>query len=153
MSHRCASFAVLLALVVPAAAADPIRLDLTDFKLMSAFKGGEDLVKYEDNALQFYSNGTATGKLTVPADGDYSIVLDASCTEALKQNAKVTILVGDKPIKRDFELTATEQKEYKFDAKLTKGETTLSIAFTNDIYKENEYDRNLVVYGVRVEKK
>jgi Ca-dependent carbohydrate-binding module xylan-binding len=136
-----------------ASAAEPIKLDLGDFKLMSAVKGGEDLVKYEDDKIQFYTNGTATAKLTVPADGDYVIVLDAGCTEALKEKAKVTIKVGDKAVKESFELSTEDQKEYKFDAKLTKGETTVSIAFTNDAYKEGEYDRNLTVYGVRVEKK
>jgi hypothetical protein len=136
-----------------ATAAEPIKLELANFKLEPAFKGGEDLVKYDDTALQFYTNGTATTKLTVPADGDYVIVLDAGCTEALKEYAKVTLKVGDKAVKENFELTTMDQKEYKFDAKLTKGETTLSVAFTNDAYKENEYDRNLTVYAVRVEKK
>ena len=145
--------AAVLCLAVVTVAAEPIRLDLGDFKLVSAVKGGDDLVKYEDNALQFYTNGTATAKLTVPADGDYAIVLDAGCTEALKEYAKVTLKVGDKAVKENFQLTTMDQKVYTFDVKLTKGETTLSIAFTNDAYKENEYDRNLTVYGVRLEKK
>jgi hypothetical protein len=37
--------------------------------------------------------------------------------------------------------------------KLKKGESNLSIKFTNDVYKENEYDRNLFVHGVKIEKK
>ena len=152
MTRTWASVAVLV-VVVAAGAADPIRIELGDFKLAPAFKGGEDLVKYDDNALQFYANGTATAKLTVPADGDYAIVLDAGCTEALKEYAKVTLKVGDKTVKENFQLTTMDQKVYTFDVKLTKGETTLSIAFTNDAYKENEYDRNLTVYGVRLEKK
>jgi hypothetical protein len=153
MTHRWPSVAVLLALVAPAAAAEPIKLDLADFKLASAAKGGDELVKYENDKISFYSNGTATAKLTVPADGDYVIVVDASCDAALKENAKLTLKVGDKAVKENFALTAEDQKEYKFDAKLTKGETTLSIAFTNDVYKEGEYDRNLHVHGVRVERK
>ena len=135
------------------ARAEPIKLDLSDFKLTPAFKGGDDLIKYDDNKINFYSNGTATVKLTVPADGDYTIVVDASCSEALKEKAKLTLKIGDTPIKENFELTTEDQKEYKFEAKLKKGETTLSIAFTNDAYKENEYDRNLFLHGVTVEKK
>jgi Ca-dependent carbohydrate-binding module xylan-binding len=153
MTRRSLPVALVLALVATAAAAEPIKLDLADFKLASAFKGGEDLVKYENDTISFFTNGTATAKLTVPADGDYVIVIDASCNEALKEKAKVTLKVGDKPVKENFELTSEDQKEYKFDAKLAKGETTLSIAFTNDAYKENEYDRNLMVHGVRLEKK
>jgi len=153
MLRRCTSIAVLCLLPAILLAAEPIKLDLSDFKLEPAFKGGEDLVKYDDNKINFYTNGTATVKLKVPDDGDYVIVVDASCTEALKEMAKLTLKVGDTAIKENFALTTEDQKEYKFDAKLKKGETTLSIAFTNDAYKENEYDRNLYVHGVTVEKK
>lgn len=153
MTRRSLLVAVAALLVATAAAAEPIKLDLADFKLTPAFKGTDDLLKYENDKISFYSNGTATAKLTVPADGDYVIVIDASCDAALKENAKLTLKVGDKAVKENFELTAEDQKEYKFDAKLTKGETTLSVAFTNDVYKEGEYDRNLHVHGVRVEKK
>src|SRR5262245_6855425 len=142
----------LLLTVGIVAAAEPIKLDLSDFKLASAVKGNDELVKFEDDKINFYSNGSATAKLTVPADGDYTIVIDASCNEALKEKAKLTLKVGDKAVKENFELTSEDQKEYKFEAKLTKGETTLSIAFTNDVYKEGEYDRNLYVHAVRVEK-
>jgi hypothetical protein len=145
---------LVLALGVAAVrAAEPIALDLGLFKLAPAAKVADDLVKYDNDAINFYGNGTATGKLTVPADGDYVIVVEASCTAALKENAKFTLKVGDKAVKESFELTTEDKKEYEFDAKLTKGETTLSIAFTNDVYKENEYDRNLFVHAVRVKKK
>ena len=152
MPRLLTSFAAIL-LLAGAATAEPIKLDLGDFKLTSAAKGGEDLVKYENDKINFYSNGTATAKLTVPADSDYVIVVDASCDEALKQFAKLTLKVGDMTVKENFELSSQDQKEYKFDVKLKKGETTLSISFTNDAYKENEYDRNLFVHGVSVDKK
>jgi len=150
---RWTPFAAALLFAASAAAADPIKFDLADFKLTSAVKGKDDLVKYDNDMISFYVNGSAAAKLTVPADGDYVIVIEASCTAALKENAKFTLKVGDTVVKEKFELTAEEQKEYKFDAKLTKGETTLSIAYVNDVYKENEYDRNLFLHGVRVEKK
>ncbi len=152
MSHRL-PFALVLATAVVATAAEPIKLDLADFKLAPAKKGADDLVKYENDTISFYANGTASAKLTVPADGEYVIVIDASCAAALKENARFTLKVGETIVKEKFELTAETEKEYKFDAKLTKGETTLSIAYVNDVYKENEYDRNLFVHGVRVEKK
>jgi hypothetical protein len=78
--------APLLALVlgVVAIAAEPTKLDLAEFKLTPAAKVADDLVKYENDAISFYANGTATAKLTVPADGDYVIFVDASCQAALK---------------------------------------------------------------------
>jgi len=153
MLRRCASVAVLCLLSATLLAAEPIKLDIADFKLKGDFDGADALLKNEDGKLSFYVNGTATVKLTVPADGDYVIVVDASCDEAQKEKAKITVKVGDTAVKENFELTSEDQKEYKFDAKLKKGETTLSIRFTNDAYKEAEYDRNLYVYGARVEPK
>jgi hypothetical protein len=153
MLTRCLTLAVLFVFAAAARSADPIKIDLADFKLTTPIKGADDLVKYDNDTISFYVNGAATAKLKVPADGDYVIVIEASCTAALKENAKLTLKVGDTAIKEKFELTTEDKKEYKFDAKLTKGETTLSIAFTNDVYKENEYDRNLFVHAVRVEKK
>jgi hypothetical protein len=134
-------------------AAEPIRLDLADFKLTPAGKNTEDLLKHDDNKLNFYVNGTAAAKLVIPADGEYTIVVEASCTEALKEKAKFTLKIGEKIVKENFELTSEDAKEYKFVAKATKGSTTLTIIYTNDIYKENEYDRNFFVHSVRVEKK
>ena len=153
MIRRCVPVAVVGLFVSAAAAAEPIKLDLADFKLVSAVKGGDDLVKYENDTISFYANGSATATLKVPADGDYVIVVEASGTAALKENPKLTLKVGDKAVKENFALSTEDQKEYKFDVKLPKGEATLSVAFTNDVYKEGEYDRNLMVHGVRLEKK
>lgn len=143
----------LVLLATAAVAAVPIKLALADFKFTPDFKGGDDLLKLDDDKLCFFANGTATAKLTVPADGEYTVVVEASGTTAEKVNPKFTLKVGDKAVKEEFELTAVDAKEYKFPVKLTKGETTLSIRFTNDVYKENEYDRNLWVHAVRVEGK
>jgi hypothetical protein len=153
MRRWYAALTLVLALGLGARAAEPINLELGLFKLTPATKGADDLVKYDNDMLNFYANGTATSKLTVPADGEYVIVVEASGTAALKEHPKFTLKVGDTVVKEKFELTAEDKKEYKFDAKLTKGETTLSISYVNDAYKENEYDRNLFVHGVRVEKK
>lgn len=152
--NRWIAALLLTAIVgVVAGAAEPIKLDLSLFKLTPAAKIPDELLKNENDMLSFYASGSAAGKLTVPADGEYVIVIEASCTAALKENAKFTLKVGDKVIKEKFELTTEDQKEYKFDAKLTKGDTTLDISYTNDAYKENEYDRNLFIHAVRVEKK
>ena len=151
MNRWIASLVLTAGLV--AGAAEPIKLDLSLFKLTPAAKIPDELLKNENDTISFYAGGTAASKLTVPADGTYVIVVEASCTAALKENAKFTLKVGDTVVKEKFELTGEDQKEYKFDAKLTKGETTLSIAYTNDAYKENEYDRNLYVHAVKIEPK
>lgn len=152
MSPRL-SLTLVLTLGAAAGAAEPIKIDLGDFKLTSAVKGRDDLVKYENDTISFYVNGAAAATLKVPADGDYTVVLDLSCVAALKEHAKVTLKIGDTVVKDKFELTTEDQKEYKFEAKLKKGETTLTITYVNDTYKENEYDRNLFVHGVKLEKK
>ena len=143
----------LVSLSTALVASEPIRLALVDFKFKADSEKAADLVKYDDDKLCFYSIGTATTKLMIPADAEYTIVVEASGTEALKEKAKFTLKVGDKVVKEAFELTTEDRKEYKFAIKLTKGETTLSIRFTNDLYKENEYDRNLFVHEVRLERK
>jgi hypothetical protein len=48
--------------------------------------------------------------------------------------------------------TGEEPKEYKFPTPLKAGEHKLTIEFTNDIFKEGEYDRNLYVHAVSLKK-
>ena len=81
------------------------------------------------------------------------IVIESLVQRRTEGKCKAHSQGRDKAVKENFELTTEDKKEYKFDAKLTKGETTLTIVYTNDAYKENEYDRNLFLHGVRVEKK
>ena len=48
---RLATSLVML-LFAAAATAEPIKLDLSDFKLTPAFKGGDDLLKYDNDKYQ-----------------------------------------------------------------------------------------------------
>jgi hypothetical protein len=153
MSRSATALVALVAFAGFAPAAEAIKIYPTDFKLSTDIKGAEELVKNDDGKVSFYAQGTATAKINVPADGDYIIVVDASCTEAQKEKAKFTLKIGDTVVKENFVLMSEDQKEYKFEVKLKKGESNLSIKFTNDVYKENEYDRNLFVHGVKIEKK
>jgi hypothetical protein len=147
------AFVVLAAAVGVVAAAEPIKVKLDDFKLKS--EGGDDLVGYnaDEMKLFFYTNGTATATVKVPEDGEYTITIEASCDEAEKEKAKFKLTVGDVEAAKSFELKATEAKEYPFTAKLKKGDAKLVIEFLNDAYKENEFDRNLYVHAVKLEKK
>ena len=136
-------------------AADAVKIELKDFKLKADVKGADDLVKFDEGEgkIGFYCNATATADVKIAEDGEYTIAIEASCDEAQKVKATFTLKVGEQVVKENFLLTSTESKEYKFDVKLKKGETKLSISFTNDVYKESEYDRNLYVHAVKVTKK
>lgn len=145
--------AVALCLAVGAVlAADPIKVDLKTVKFdpdNSELFGHSE----SDSRLFFYTAGKATFEVELPADGEYTLVVEASCDEAQNEKAKIKVSVGDEVVKDGFELTATDAKEYKFDAKLKKGKHKLSVAFLNDAYKENEFDRNLYVQSIRIETK
>ena len=133
-------------------AAEDKALELKDFKLKSAFADSTDGVVLDEGSgkIAYYTEGTAVATVKIAEDGEYTITIEASCDEAEKIKAKMTIKVGDEVVKENFELAQVEAKEYKFTAKLKKGEAKLSIAFTNDAYKANEYDRNMYVHKVVV---
>jgi hypothetical protein len=145
--------AAVLASAGVAAAADAITVELKDFKVKG--EAPADLVKYEEgeNRLCFYTNGVLEADVEVPEDGEYTITVEASCDEALNEKAKFKLSVGDVVAAKDHALTETGAKKYEFTAKLKKGDAKLAIEFLNDAYKENEYDRNLYVHSVKVEKK
>ncbi len=107
----------------------------------------------DEGKLFFYTNGAAETAIKVPADGEYAIVVKASCDPALNENAKFKLSIDGALVGKETTLTAAEAKEYTLAAKLKKGEHKLSIEFTNDAYKENEYDRNLYVHAVTVKPK
>jgi hypothetical protein len=138
-----------------AVAADEVKVDLKTFKWKCAFEGGAELGGYDENDERFffYTNGTATGDVTIPEDGEYTVTVDASCTEAQKEFAKFKVTVGEVVVVKEHACTTGDQKKYTFTAKLKKGKQPLVVAFLNDVYKESEYDRNLFVYSVKVEKK
>lgn len=147
--------AVLLAAGV-AAAADAIKVELKAFEFKPKNDGTPgELFGYNegDGKLFLYAHGTAAAKVTLPADGEYTVVIEASCDEAKKEKAKIKVTVGDKVVKDNFELTSTDAKEYKFPATLKKGEQKLAIEFLNDEFKEGEFDRNLYIHGAKIEKK
>lgn len=149
------SLAALLLLVGGVVAADALNAPLKDFKLADSDGKASDLVVYEESEgrIAFNVNGTAKGSVKAEEAGDYTLTLDASCVEANKMFAKVKIQLNGKSVKDEFALTQADQKAYKFDVKLVKGDNTVHIEFLNDIYKENEYDLNFYLHGVKFEKK
>ncbi len=129
------------------------KIELKEFKFKGEVTDSQAGYNEGDNKLFYYAPATAEAPVKIDADGEFTITVEASCDAALDENAKFTLKVGDVEVKKDFLLTATEAKEYTFTAKLKKGDPKLSIEFTNDTYKEGEYDRNLFVHAVKVEPK
>jgi predicted xylan-binding protein with Ca-dependent carbohydrate-binding module len=145
------------AMAVPGQAAaadgDAIKVDLKSFK----FKVPEaqaELFGYDEgeSKLFFYTAGPGEATVKLPADGEYEIAIRASCTSALNERAKFKVTLDDEPVGKETLLTDDDEKEYKLTATAKAGERKLSIAFTNDAYKEGEYDRNFFVHKVTVQK-
>lgn len=147
--------AVVLGWTAAVAAADAVTADLKAFKWKAAFEGGESLGGFDEgqDRFNFLTNGTATGDVTVPADGEYTVTVEASCSEAKKVFAAFKLTVGEVVVSKEHFLKAEEQKPYTFTAKLKKGKQPLVIEFLNDEFKEGEYDRNLYVHAVKLEPK
>lgn len=136
-----------------AADAEPIKIELASFK----FKAPDDqasLFGYDDveQRLFYYTAGAAEAMVKLPADGEYEIVIKAACQPALNERAKFKVTLGGEPVGRETLCTSDDPTDYKFTAKAIAGERKLAIEYTNDAYKENEYDRNFYVHGVTVKK-
>jgi Ca-dependent carbohydrate-binding module xylan-binding len=158
MHRRVLTFvgvALLLAAGRPAAAADDsIPVPLTAFK----FKVGDDQASLfghneGEGRLFFYTNGAGEATVKVPKDGEYEIVVQASCDPAQNERAKFKLTADGQKVGDETLLTTDEAKDYKLSAKLKAGERKLTIEFTNDVFKEGEFDRNLYVHSVTLKPK
>jgi hypothetical protein len=155
MTRLLAAWVVLAGGIGVVVAAEPVKVDLKAFKWKCAFEGGTELGGFDEgeNRFFFYTNGTATGDITIPEDGEYAIKVEASCSEAQKEFARFKLTVGDVVVAKEHACTAEEAKTYMFTTRLKKGKHPLVITYLNDVFKEGEYDRNLFVNSVTIEKK
>lgn len=140
-------------LAAVAADGDAITVDLKTFK----FKVKEDaaaLFGYDEgqSRLFYYTGGAGEAAVKIPTDGDYELVIKASCDPAQNERAKFKVTLAGQEVGKETLLTADEEKEYKLPLKAKAGEQKLTIEFTNDAYKEGEYDRNFYVHGVTLKK-
>ncbi len=126
-----------------------IELKAFTFKVPEAQKGNFGLNE-DEGKLFYYSNGTAEASFKAPKDGDYEIVLKASGDPAQNERAKFKVMVDGKEFGKETTLTADDAKEYTLSGTLKAGEHKLSVEYTNDVYKENDYDRNFYLHGVTV---
>lgn len=136
----------------PAAAAidkTPIKADLTKAKFPNentehfAWDDGESRIYY-------YSNGVAEVVVKVPADGDYEITVTAGCQEANKQFARFILEVDGQKQGAEVSLTAEAPKDYGCCLPLKAGDRKIGVRFTNDMYKEGEYDMTLFLHGLKL---
>jgi hypothetical protein len=151
-------FAFALALVpLHAADTDPISVALRTFKFKTKTPDSpSELLGYsqDEGRLFFYTNGTAESTVKIPADAEFEIVINASCDPAQNERAKFKLTVDGKDVGMETLLTSDDAKDYKLSGgKLTAGDRKIAVEFTNDVYKEGEYDRNFYVYSVMVKKK
>jgi Ca-dependent carbohydrate-binding module xylan-binding len=134
---------------------DPSAIDVdlkkAKWKVPESIK---ELFGYDEpqERLFFFANGSAEFLVKLPADGKYEIVVTASGTRAEKELARFKLACDAKTVGKETELKEEAEKEYTFAANLKAGERKLSIEFTNDLYKEGEYDRNLFIHALAVKK-
>ena len=131
-----------------------VTVDLRTFKFNVRAEIA-DLFGYDDGEqrLFFYTSGEGETTVKLPADGDYEIVVRASCDPALGERAKFKLTLDGEQVAMETLLTDDDQKDYKLTTTAKAGERKLAMAFTNDAYKAGEYDRNLFVHGVTLKKK
>jgi hypothetical protein len=126
----------------------PIKADVSKVK----FSEPGDLFGYDDGESRafYYTNGTGEVAVTVPADGEYEIVVTAGCQAANGQNAKFKLKVDGSQVGAETQLKIEEAKEYPFTTALKSGERKIAAEFTNDLYKEGEYDLNFYLHGLKL---
>ncbi len=137
----------------PVAAAETV--ELKDIKMLIGGDKTSELAGYSesDNRLFFYINAEAVATYTAKEAGTYKLVLEMSCDPAKKEMANVKITVGDTVVEKSFDLTQAESKSYEFKVELKKGENKIKIEYLNDEYSENEFDRNLYLHSLKLDKK
>ena len=127
----------------------PIKADVSKVKFLSE---PAELFGYDDGESRafFHTNGTGELAVKVPADGEYEIVVTASCAAANGQNAKFKLKVDGEVVGAETQLKSEEAKDYAFTAPLKSGERKIAAEFTNDLYKEGEYDLNFYLNGLKL---
>src|SRR6185295_8717166 len=138
-----------------AAAVDktPIKADISKVKFTT--QSGAELFGYDDGDSKafFYANGLGQVTVTIPADGEYEITVNASCNAAKGENAKFKLSVDGAQVGAETQLKSEDPKDYTFTSALKAGDRKIGAEFTNDMYKEGEYDSNFYLHGVKVTRK
>ena len=88
--------------------------------------------------------------MKVPADGEYEVVVTASCTAAKGENAKFKLKVDGAQVGAETQLKSEDAKDYSFTTAIKAGDRKIATEFTNDLYKEGEYDLNFFLNGLKI---
>jgi len=127
----------------------PIKADVSKIKFLSE---STELFGWDDGESRafFYANGAGEVVVKVPADGEYEVIVTASCTAAKGENAKFKLKVDGAQVGAETQLKSEDAKDYPFTAALKAGDRKLATEFTNDLYKEGEYDLNFFLNGLKL---
>jgi hypothetical protein len=130
----------------------PIKADVSKIKFTVE---SAELFGWDDNESRafFFTNGLGEVTLKVPEDGDYEIVITASCQAAKGENAKFKLKVDGAQVGAETQLKSEDAKDYAFTTALKAGDRKIGTEFTNDMYKEGEYDLNFFLNGVKIVRK
>jgi len=130
----------------------PIKADISKIKFSS---DSAELFGWDEGESRafFNTNGLGEVVLSVPADGEYEIVVTASCQAANGINAKFKLRVDGAQVGVETQLKAEEAKDYTFTVPLKAGDRKIGPEFTNDMYKEGEYDLNFYLHGLKIIRK
>jgi hypothetical protein len=129
-----------------------IKADLSKIKFTAE---PAELFGWDDGESRafFFTNGLGEVVVKVPDDGEYEIVISASCQAAKGENAKFKLKVDGVQVGAETQLKSEDTKDYSFAATLKAGERKIGAEFTNDLYKEGEYDLNFFLNGLKVVRK
>jgi hypothetical protein len=130
----------------------PIKADLSKIKFSA---DAAELFGWDDGESRAFFNTNGLGEVVVkvPDDGEYEIVISASCQAAKGENAKFKLKVDGVQVGAETQLKAEDVKDYSFAATLKAGDRKIGAEFTNDLYKEGEYDLNFYLNGLKVVRK
>jgi hypothetical protein len=137
-----------------AAEGDSITVDLKSFK----FKVAENLATlfgYDEGESRvfYYTAGAGETTIKLPAEGEYELVVKASGDPAQGERAKFKVSLDGEAVGKETQLTDDFSKEYAFTLRAKAGEHKLAIEYTNDVYKEGEYDRNFYIHALALKAK
>jgi hypothetical protein len=127
----------------------PIKADLSKIKFKS---DSAELFGWDEGESKAFFNTNGLGEVVfkVPADGAYEIVVTASCQAANGINAKFKLRVDGGQVGAETQLKGEDARDYSFIAPLEAGERKIGTEFTNDMYKEGEYDLNFYLHGLKI---
>ncbi len=124
-----------------------LAVDLTKFEPQGTVQGGYNA---DESRVYLWSNGHVEAPVRIAEGGEYEILLTASCQAALGEFAKFAVYVDGERVGEEVALASEEPRAVRVAGAIAAGDRKLALRFTNDAYKEGEYDRNLYFHKVEL---